>query len=144
MHAVWNRRLSVVFFFREMWSPLKRFLVSANNYSKFIRHYGSIATPVNGLIRKNDFIWISKLTKTFIGFKRAVTQPPILKLYEFSQSFTIECDASSRGISQLHIWVRFLKLSYNENEPFDLVTVIKNGTLISWAYLSSLKRNIRH
>lgn len=38
--------------------------------------------------------------------KRVVTQPLVLKLPDISQSFTIECDASRRGVEAVQMQTR--------------------------------------
>ncbi|XP_042958052.1 uncharacterized protein LOC122293563 [Carya illinoinensis] len=61
---------------------LRGFLGLTGYYRKFIKDYGSIAAPLTA----------------FKKLKEAVTSPPVLRLPDFSKSFTIECDASGIGL----------------------------------------------
>lgn len=67
-------------------------------YRRFIRDYGSIATPLTNLLKKNSFQWSNEATEAFQLLKQAVTSPPVLVLPNFTQDFVIECDASRIGI----------------------------------------------
>lgn len=67
-------------------------------YRKFIKGYSSIAPPLTALLRKNGFKWDDSALAAFQQLKEAVTNPPVLTLPNFTQSFTIKCDASGLGI----------------------------------------------
>jgi hypothetical protein len=66
---------------------LRGFLGLTGYYRKFIRGYGSIASPLNDVARE-----------AFQALKGAVTQAPVLSLPDFSKLFIIEYDASGVGI----------------------------------------------
>jgi len=74
------------------------FLGLTGYYRKFIRAYGSIATPLTALLRKNAFHWLPAVTGAFLPLKEAVTSPPVLRLPDFTKQFTIECDACGTGL----------------------------------------------
>lgn len=77
---------------------LRGFLGLTGYYRKFIKNYGLIATLLTALLRKNAFVWSEAASRSFEELKSVVTQPPVLSLSDFSQKFTIECDASGLGI----------------------------------------------
>ncbi|XP_040989055.1 uncharacterized mitochondrial protein AtMg00860-like [Juglans microcarpa x Juglans regia] len=77
---------------------LRGFLGLTGYYRKFIKNYGTIATPLTNLLKKNAFVWSDIATQAFSKLKKAVTEPPILRLPGFSKAFTIECDASNVGL----------------------------------------------
>lgn len=87
------------------------------------------------ILKKNSFHWTEAATSAFTTLKQAVTQLPILKLIDFSQPFTIECDANDKGVGamlmqsgqSLAFLSKALKgqallLSIYENELLALVT----------------------
>lgn len=45
------------------------------------------------MLRKNSFNWSDQVEMAFNALKTVVTQPPILRLLDFSSEFIIECDA---------------------------------------------------
>uniref|UniRef100_A0A2N9I1P8 Reverse transcriptase/retrotransposon-derived protein RNase H-like domain-containing protein n=1 Tax=Fagus sylvatica TaxID=28930 RepID=A0A2N9I1P8_FAGSY len=65
---------------------------------KFIKGYGQIAFPLTALLKNDAFEWSDKAEKAFEELKAAVSQPPVLALPDFTQSFVVECDASEFGI----------------------------------------------
>jgi hypothetical protein len=72
---------------------LRGFLGLTGYYKKFIRGYGIIAAPLKALLKKNSFLWTPTTIAAFPKLQEAVTSPPVLRLPDFSQTFTIECDA---------------------------------------------------
>lgn len=70
-------------------------------YRKFVRHYGTITTPLTMLLKKNAFVWSEEATKAFLEFKSVVTQPHVLRLPDFSKGFIIECEAFGGGLGAL-------------------------------------------
>lgn len=65
---------------------LRAFLGLTGYYKKFIWNYRLIAVPFTDLLRKNAFELDVKSTRNFEDLKVAVTQPPILKLPNFTHS----------------------------------------------------------
>jgi hypothetical protein len=117
---------------------LRGFLGLTGYYRKFIRGYGIIVAPLTALLKKNSFLWTSEATAAFLQLKDAVTSPPVLRLPDFSQTFTIECDACATGIGAVLMQegrpIAFLSqavkgqalhLSTYEKELFSLVTAVQ-------------------
>jgi len=107
-------------------------------YRKFVQGYGSIAAPLTQLLKKNSFNWGDEAETAFEALKRAVTNPPVLVLPNFSKPFLIECDASGKGIGAVLMQQqrpiayfsqalkgRFLLLSTYEKELIALVSAVK-------------------
>ncbi|KAJ8751836.1 hypothetical protein K2173_026032 [Erythroxylum novogranatense] len=77
---------------------VRGFLGLAGYYRKFIKHYGTIAAPLNRLMSKEGFIWTQEAAEAFEHLKQTLSHAPVLRLPDFSQPFVIECDASGSGI----------------------------------------------
>jgi hypothetical protein len=80
---------------------LRGFLGLIGYYRKFIKGYGIIAAPLTALLKKNAFHWTLVATEAFLNLKKAVTSPPVLRLLDFSKTFTIECDACGTGLGAI-------------------------------------------
>lgn len=86
---------------------LRGFLGLIGYYRKFIKGYGFIATSLTILLKKNAFDWCESIEIAFRELKQAVTQPPMLRLPDFSKHFTMECDVEL-------IWEQFLCKRVNQ------------------------------
>jgi hypothetical protein len=117
---------------------LRGFLGLTGYYRKFIKGYGSIASPLTAMLKKNSFGWNTAVHEAFQPLKVAVTRAPVLALPDFSQPFVIECDASGMGIGAVLMQNRSpiaflskalkgkaLHMSTYENELFALVTAVQ-------------------
>ncbi|WVZ77328.1 LOW QUALITY PROTEIN: hypothetical protein U9M48_025207 [Paspalum notatum var. saurae] len=73
---------------------LRGFLGLSGYYRKFIRHYGIISRPLYDLLKKNTiFQWTPQLQQSS---PYICSESPALP--DFTQSFTVETDASATGI----------------------------------------------
>ena len=78
---------------------VRQFLGLAGYYRKFIRHYGLLSRPLTDLLRKNtQFQWTPQLQQCFDTLKQALVTAHVLSLPNFSKEFTVETDASDKGI----------------------------------------------
>ena len=78
---------------------VRSFLGVTGFYRIFIQGYANIARPLTELT-KNDtpFEWTETCTEAFQKLKDCLTTAPVLKLPDFSKTFTVTCDASNIAI----------------------------------------------
>jgi hypothetical protein len=78
---------------------LRGFLGLSGYYRKFIRNYGVISRPLTDLLKKNTlFHWTSHHQHSFEALQQALLSAPMLALPDFTKGFTIETNASAKGI----------------------------------------------
>jgi len=74
------------------------FLDLAGYYRRFIKDYGSVATPLTVLL-KEAFLWSPAATDAFNALKKALSSALVLQLPDWDKSFMVDCDASGSGFS---------------------------------------------
>ena len=93
---------------------VRRFLGICNYYRRFIKDFGSIRTPLNDLlIKDNQFIWSEECEQAFQQLKSALTSAVMLKYAHPSKPYNLTCDASGSGIGYI--------LSQNDDKGTDKV-----------------------
>jgi hypothetical protein len=78
---------------RALWG----FLGLTGYYQKFIRDFGSIASPLTRLLRRDAFAWDDEATAAFEALKGALTMGPVLQMPDFDRAFIVDYDASGAG-----------------------------------------------
>ncbi|KAJ3684733.1 hypothetical protein LUZ61_013897 [Rhynchospora tenuis] len=124
---------------------LRGFLGLAGYYRKFIKNFGSIAVPLNKLLKKEGFQWSQPAEEAFQTLKTALQAAPSLQMPNFDNPFIVECDASGSGIGAvLHQGDRPLaffsrpipphhaKLAAYERELIGLVKAIQHWRPYLW------------
>ena len=108
-------------------------------YRRFIQNYGRLAQPLTALCKVSGSIkWSEKAELAFLALKEAMTAAPVLALPDFSQTFVIETDASSKGIGAVLMQqghpIAFInktlsekhqKLSTYDKEMFAILFIVK-------------------
>lgn len=68
-------------------------------YRKFVRQFGQLSKPLTDLLKKGTiFVWNSATKASFQALKKALMTAPVLAMPNFSLPFTIETNASAKGI----------------------------------------------
>jgi hypothetical protein len=74
---------------------ISRFVGMVNFYHKFIPNLAEVAAPLNLLRKKGvKFKWDAEQQQAFEALKKAISQPPVLKMADFSEQFIVQTDAS--------------------------------------------------
>ena len=93
---------------------LHGFLGLTGYNQKFIRNYGSIATPLTKLLKKDAFHWNAEANEAFQNLKKVMTQAPVLSLLKFSKQFMIEVDTFGKGLGTVLMQERQPMAFYNK------------------------------
>ncbi|CAC5392664.1 Retrovirus-related Pol polyprotein from transposon 297 [Mytilus coruscus] len=80
---------------------VRSFLGMCNYYRRFVDSYSKIATPLNGLLKKErerSFKWNKECQVAFDNLKQALLTPPVLAYPDMNKPFMLTCDASNSAI----------------------------------------------
>jgi hypothetical protein len=81
---------------------LRSFLGLAGYYRKFIKHFGTLARPMNDVLKKSSvFVWADEKEMAFQTLKQALVEAPVLALPNFTKSFHIEADSCDYGVGAM-------------------------------------------
>ncbi|GJZ53419.1 transposon ty3-G gag-pol polyprotein [Tanacetum coccineum] len=86
--------------------------------------FGSIAAPLHKLVGKGLFVWDEVAEAAFQTLKIALTTTPTLGLPDWSQPFTVECDASGVGIGAVLT---------QRGKPLAYFSAPLKGSMLSWS-----------
>jgi hypothetical protein len=73
---------------------VRAFLGLAGYDRRFIKDFGTIASPLTKLVHKEGFRWSEEAVAAFDALQRALMTASVLQLPDFDQDFIAECDAS--------------------------------------------------
>jgi hypothetical protein len=79
-------------------TKLRGFLGMCTYYRKFVKGFSQLCAPLTDLTKKGAFKWSEEAQFTFDKMKKVMSTCLVLALPDFSQPFTLECDASGEGI----------------------------------------------
>ena len=67
-----------------------------------MRHFGLLSKPLTNLLRKGElYVWTQDHQNSFETLKKALITSSVLSLPNFTKAFTIESDASEKGIGAI-------------------------------------------
>lgn len=83
-------------------TEVKRFLGVAGWYRRFVPNFAVMSAPITQLIKgqkKGQAItWTTEAEESFVKIKEALVSAPVLASPDFTKLFSIQCDASDRGL----------------------------------------------
>lgn len=83
------------------------YLGMINFYRKHIKNHSLIAHPLFELIKKDvKFNWTPECQVAFDTFKKILTEPPVLALFDPQLEVILECDGSKNGVAGIISQVR--------------------------------------
>lgn len=105
---------------------VRRFLGMTGWYRRFIPNFSDETKAITDLLKQNQgtvpFRWTQEANESFENLKTILTRPPILTPPDFSQHFTIQCDASDTGVGAVLTQKNY---SATEKECLAVILAIK-------------------
>jgi len=81
---------------------VRQFVGLASYYRRFIHGFAKVAQPLHSLTQKDvTFQWSSECDQAFQQLKTALVNSPVLAYPNFSKAFTLETDASIKGLGAI-------------------------------------------
>ena len=81
---------------------VKQFLGLSSYYCRFIKNFANIAQPLHALTRSGvDFHWTEHCQEAFDSLKQHLKTAPVLRYPSVNFPFTLETDASIKGIGAI-------------------------------------------
>jgi hypothetical protein len=77
---------------------LRGFLGLTGYYRRFIKGYATICQPLFAALKKDNFHWGPEQQRAFDTLKQVMSNPPLLRLPDFTKPFTLETDACASGL----------------------------------------------
>ncbi len=78
---------------------LRQFLGLASYYRRFMPNFAKVAQPLHALTRKGViYQWNAACQLVFDRLKCSLTEAPVLSYPDFERDFTLETDASTKGL----------------------------------------------
>lgn len=82
-------------------TDVRAFLGLTGYYNHYIRDYSTLASPLTDALRGTEptkVAWDEKKETAFLKLKAALISRPVLKAPDYDREFTVQCDASDRGL----------------------------------------------
>ena len=79
-------------------TALRGFLGICTYYKEFVKGFSQLAAPLTDLTKREAFVWTNGAQAAFDRLKEVMSTCLVLALLNFSQPFTMECDASGKGV----------------------------------------------
>lgn len=84
------------------YTELKRFIGLASWYRRFVENFAIVAAPLHDLTKGTNksktLKWTVEAEVAFVKLKTLLTNSPVLRVPDFDKEFSVQCDASNKGI----------------------------------------------
>ena len=107
------------------------FLGLIGYYRKYIKGFGQIAKPLDGLRRCKEFIWTDEHTAAFETLRNTLTSSDILRYPDFTKPFIVVADASDTAIGAVISQVN----NQGEERPVSFHSRVLRGAELNYSVL---------